>query len=77
MRAGFSRRNPHANSNTSAGVRAEHCRGLGTRASNPPVRHSLIHRSTVCREIRTGRPNASVCSTAAIRRTNTPRAFVE
>ena len=77
VRSGFSRRNATASSSTSPGVRGVHWRGLGTSASNPPARQSRIHRSMVCREIRTRRPNGSVCSRDASSRTIFPRSLVE
>jgi hypothetical protein len=77
VRSGFSRRSATANSSTSPGVRGVHWRGLGTSASNPPTRQSRIHRSMVCRLIRTRRPNGSVCSREASSRTICPRSLVE
>lgn len=72
-RFGFSFLNADASSNTSPGVRGCDCLGLGTSASNPPRRHSAIHRSSVQRVNRTTRPNGSVCAWAAIARTIAPR----
>jgi serine/threonine protein kinase len=62
---------------TSTGNRGAHWRGLGTRASNPPRRHALIHRSSVSRDTRTRRPAGSRCSAAATARTSRPRARVD
>ena len=73
VRAGFSRLSASATSSTSADVRGAHWRGLGTSASNPPARHSAIHRSSVHRVSRTGRPSGPTCSAAASARTSAPR----
>jgi hypothetical protein len=72
-RSGFSFFNAAAICTTSVGVRGWHWRGLGTSASNPPRRHSAIHRSSVQRVSVTTRPNGSVCGWAAIARTIAPR----
>ena len=50
VRAGTSFFNATARSSTSAGVRGDTRRGLGTRASKPPRRQSRIHRSIVARD---------------------------
>ena len=55
------------------GARRRPGAGAGTSASNPPARQRRIHRSSVSRDTRTGRPNGSVCSRAAIARTSRPR----
>jgi hypothetical protein len=73
VRSGFSFFSAVASSNTSGGVRGWDWRGLGTSASNPPLRQSRIHRSSVHRLIRAVRPSGSVCGTAAIARTSAPR----
>jgi hypothetical protein len=73
LRSGFSFFSAAASSMTSGGVRGWDCRGDGTSASNPPLRQSWIHRSSVHRVIRTVRPSGSACGTAATARTIAPR----
>ena len=77
VRAGTSRFNATASSNTSAGVRGDTFGGVGTNASKPPRRQSRNHRSSVARETRTGAPNGPSCSRWAITRTSRPRCRVD
>ena len=73
VRAGFSFFSAAASSITSGGVRGGDCRGDGTSASNPPWRHSRIHRSSDHRVTRTGCPAGPACSRPASSRTIAPR----
>jgi hypothetical protein len=77
VRSGTSFFTATARSSTSAGVRGDTRRGVGTSASNPPRRQSRIHRSSVARDARTGVPNGPGCSRAASARTSRPRCLVE
>jgi hypothetical protein len=57
VRCGRSRLSAAARSSTSTAVRAVTCRRGGNKASNPPVRHALIHLSRVARDTTTSVPN--------------------
>ncbi len=73
VRAGCSRFNRAASSNTCVSVRAWTCRSAGTSASNPPARHVLIQRSRLALDTVTGSPNGPICTWAASSRTSLPR----
>jgi len=65
VRAGRSRFNASATSNTGAGVRGSAVRPAGTNASNPPARYARIQRSNVLRETWTRPPWGPAWSWAA------------
>ena len=73
VRAGFSIFSPAASSSVSVPSRGGHCRGEGTRASNPPSRRATTHRSIVRRDTADLPPVRPWCSRDARSRTTAPR----